>query len=590
MEALAGGQIFLFEGFRLDPRAGGLFRACENGVLEPVAIGSRALDLLTLLVRRHGDLVSKDEIMAAVWPEMIIEDSNLPTQISALRRVLDSGRANGSCIQTIAGCGYRFVAAVTYPAIEEPLVALPTRPEAIAGLPASISPTAVPRRANTVRVTVSAALAALVVAVGAWWLWPTTKPSPVAISILAPLVAPRLSIVVLPFANFSNDPGQQYFADGITDDLTTDLSRIADMFVIARNTAFTYRNKPIDAKQIGRELGVRYLLEGGVQRSGDQVRVNAQLIDADTGAHLWAERFDNDAADLFALQNEITSRIAVALNLELTTAEAARLVERPDALDYILRGRAELLKPASRTTFAEAISLFERALTLDPRSVEAQSRLAAVLAGRVLDIMTDSGKADLERAKDLSEQALAASPRSPLARYAKGQVLRAQRRYPEAIPEYETVLAGDRNWVTALFALGQCKLYAGSIDETIPLVDRAIRLSPRDPSLAVWYWQIGLAHLLQSHTDNAIIWLEKARNANPELSYVHALLAAAYGLNGETEHAAAELAEARRLSGEGSWSSIAGMRRGIGSWGVPKIRALMEATYFTGLLKAGVPE
>jgi tetratricopeptide (TPR) repeat protein len=334
---------------------------------------------------------------------------------------------------------------------------------------------------------------------------------------------------------------------------------------------------------------VRYLLEGGVQRSGDQVRVNAQLIEAETGAHVWAERFDGDTTDLFALQNEITGRIAVALNLELTAAEAARPAERPDALDYILRGRAALLKPASRARYAEAISLFERALALDPKSAEAQARLAAALAGRVLDIMTDSGKADVERAKELSEQALAASPRGPLAHYAKGQVLRAQRRYVEALPEYETVLAFDRNWVAALFALGQCKLYAGSIDETIPLVERAIRLSPRDPLLAVWYGQIGFVHLLQSRTDEAIIWLEKARNINPGFSIVHALLAAAYGLDGETERAAAELAEARRLS-ERSWPSIAGMRSGVGSWGVPKIRALMEATYFTGLRRAGMPD
>ena len=168
---------------------------------------------------------------------------------------------------------------------------------------------------------------------------------PPATSISQPAVAPRLSIVVLPFANLSNDPEQQYFADGITEDLTTDLSRIADMFVISRNTAFTYRNKPVDTKQIGRELGVRYVLEGSVRRSGNQVRVNAQLIDAETDAHLWAERFDRDTGDLFALQDEITSRIAVALNLELVGAEAARPTEHPDALDYILRGRAARSKP-----------------------------------------------------------------------------------------------------------------------------------------------------------------------------------------------------------------------------------------------------
>ena len=179
--------------------------------------------------------------------------------------------------------------------------------------------------------------------------------------------------MVLPFANLSNDPEQQYFADGITEDLTTDLSRLADMFVISRNTAFTYRNKPVDTKQIGRDLGVRYVLEGSVRRSGNQLRVNAQLIDAEIDAHLWAERFDRDTGDLLALQNEITSRIAVALNLELLAVEAARPTEHPDALDYILRGRAAWLKPRSRDTYAEAISLFEHALALDPGSVEAQS-------------------------------------------------------------------------------------------------------------------------------------------------------------------------------------------------------------------------
>jgi adenylate cyclase len=163
---------------------------------------------------------------------------------------------------------------------------------------------------------------------------------------------PRLSIVVLPFANLSNDPDQQYFADGITEDLTTDLSRIADMFVIARNTAFTYRGKSIDAKQVGRELGVRYLLEGSVRRSGQQVRVNAQLVDAETGAHLWAERLDHDLGDLFRLQNEITGQIARALQFELVIADARRSTEHPDVLDYILRGRAAWWKSTYGTNHA----------------------------------------------------------------------------------------------------------------------------------------------------------------------------------------------------------------------------------------------
>jgi adenylate cyclase len=179
-------------------------------------------------------------------------------------------------------------------------------------------------------------------------------------SISQTVIAPRLSIVVLPFTNLSNDPEQQYFADGITEDVTTDLSRIGGSFVISRNTAFTYRNKPVDTKRIGRELCVRYVLEGSVRRSGSQVRVNAQLIDAETDAHLWAERFHSDAVDLFVLQDEITRRIAVALNLELIGAEAARPTERPDAMDHILRGRAALYKPPSRDSYTESACLSVR--------------------------------------------------------------------------------------------------------------------------------------------------------------------------------------------------------------------------------------
>jgi adenylate cyclase len=406
-----------------------------------------------------------------------------------------------------------------------------------------------------------------------------------------PVPAPRLSIVVLPFTNLSDDREQQYFADGITEDLTTDLSRLENMFVISRNTAFTYRNKPIDTKQIGRELGVRYVLEGSVRRSGNQLRVNAQLIDAATDAHLWTERFDRDTGDLFSLQNEITSRIAIALGVELIAAEAARPTKHPDALDYILRGRTEGLKPSSRDSYAERISLFECALALDPQSVEAQSRLAGSLAFRVLDLMTGSAAADLARAETLVGQALAASPRSAYAHLVKGRVLRAQNRWEEAIPEYETALALNRNLLNALHGLAWCKLYAGSLDEVIPLEEQAIRLSPRDPGIGWWYFVIGTVHLLRSRTDEAIIWLEKARSAVPAAPFVRAHLASAYALKGESEHAAAELAEARRLAGKGSFSSIAHVKAG-GLWGSlsPKTRALFEATYFAGLPLAGMPE
>jgi len=530
MDEHAGADVVLFGGFRFDRRRALLPRQNEDGGFVPIAIGSRALDLLGLLIDRHGDLVSREEILNAVWPG-VVEGANVTVQISTLRRVLDEGRSGRTLIQTIPGRGYRLAAAIT-------------RCEA--------------------------------------------EPLPTAV--LQGTVAPRLSIVVLPFANLGNDPEQQYFADGITEDLTTDLSRIAGMLVISGNTAFTYRNKPVDTKQIGRELGVRYVLEGSVRRLGNRIRVNAQLIDSETDAHLWADRFDGDTSNLFALQDEITSRIAVALNTELVGAEAARPTAHPDALDYILRARAITFnQQLTRDNYLKAISLYERALALDPRSVEAQSRLASALTGRIIDDMTDSRAADVARAEELSSSAFAVSPRSGLALYAKGSVLRVRHRPEDAIPYFEAVISLDRNLVGAHSHLIWCKLLTGPIEEIIPLVEQIIRLSPRDHRLAVWHYWIGRVHLLQSRTEKAIFWLEKAHGTNPELAFVHAYLASGCALIGEIERAAAELAEAQKLSTDGRYSSIARLKA-MQYFGVPKIRKLFEATYFAGLRKAGMPE
>ena len=487
----------------------------------------QVFDLLAFLVGNPDRVVSKDDLLASVWGGRIVSESTIASRINAARRVIGDNGEQQRLIRTIIGRGVRFVGTVR--AQQAPAQSVP------------------------------------------------------------PPIAPRLSIVVLPFTNLSVDREQQYFADGITEDLTTDLSRLENMLVISCNTAFTYRNKPVDTKQIGRELGVRYVLEGSVRRSGNQVRVTAQLIDAETDAHLWAERFDGDTGDLFVLQDEVTSRISNTLGLELLSREAARPTERPDVLDYIFRGRATESKPPTRENYADAIRWFEHALALDPQSVEAQSCLADALVGRVLDQMTDTAAADIARAEDLVGQALAASPRSQDAHYAKGNLLRQKRRCEEAILEYEAVIALDRNEPGSHANLGWCKLLTGSIEEAIPALEQALCLSPRDNRAGNWYARTGLVHLLQSRTDQAILWLEKAASASPALPYVHAFLASAYGLKGEAGRAVAELAEARRLSGEASYSSIARMRM-MEYLGVPKIRALYETTYFVGLRKAGIPE
>jgi adenylate cyclase len=401
----------------------------------------------------------------------------------------------------------------------------------------------------------------------------------------------RRSIVVLPFTDLSPTRDRQYLADAITEDVTTDLSRITDMVVISGNTAFRYKDEPIDIWQIGRELNVRYVLTGSIRGWGNRVRVNTQLIDAETSAHIWGERLDYETQDLFALQDEITGRIAVALDLELVSVEAARAIENPDALDFTLRGRAALYnnKGSTRQNFETAIELFEKARALDPASADIQALLGLTLVARVLEQMTDCAAADLDRAEGLIRQALETMPRHPVAHFARGQILRAHRQYEAAIPEYEAAIAQNRNWVVAIAAFGLCKSLTGAIEEAIPAQEHAIRLSPRDPRVPNWFWRIGMVHLLQSRIDEAVLWLERARSANPSLPGPHAWLSAACALKGNMPSAANELAEARRLSGDGRYRSIASYKD-ANFLGSPKIHILAEETFFAGLRKAGVPD
>ena len=530
-------MVLTFGDHRLDIKRRELRRGTELIDLEP-----KVFDLLAFLVEHRDRVVSKDDLLQEVWGGRIVSESTVTTRINAVRRALGDDGTAQRLVRTFTRKGIRFVGEVTE--MSDP--AAPTASD-----PPSRAPTA----------------------------------------------APRLSIVVLPFTNLSNDPEQQHFSDGITEDVTTDLSRIQNSFVISRNTAFTYRNKPVDTKQIGRELGVRYVLEGSVRRSSNKVRVSAQLIDAETDAHLWVDQFDSDISDLLALQNDITSRIAITLNVELSRREAASPTNNPDALDYILRGRAAYWKTGlqSRDLFAETLGLYERALALDPRSVEAQSQVANMLAIRAGNGWTESPASDFRRAEELVEQALAASPRDYLAHYAKGSVLRFQGRCDRAIPEYERTLESNPNWLNSLDFLAACKMMTGSMETAISLEQQAIRLGPRDPYIGNFYSRIGLAHLLLAQTDEAIIWFEKAAGAIPGYGVPHAYLASAYALKGKTERASAELAEARRLAADGRYSNIARLKAagtvgGPGYWGVPKVRALFEATYFAGLRKAGVPE
>jgi tetratricopeptide (TPR) repeat protein len=325
------------------------------------------------------------------------------------------------------------------------------------------------------------------------------------------------------------------------------------------------------------------------------VRINAQLINAETDKHLWAERFDRTTAELFSVQDEITRQIAAALSTELIMTEAARPSEHPDALDYILRGRAAVGNGWTRDNYARAIGFFEQALVLNPRSTEAQILLANVLVNRALRNQASNTAADTARADDLVERALTASPDNASAHFVKGQILRIQGRCLEAIPEFERTIDADRNFASAYGNLGWCKFLTGSIDEVIPLEEQAIRLSPRGPFIGTLYSRIGMVHLLQSQTGEAIVCFKKALlPARPigMLGGVHLSLASAYALKGEMELAASEIAQVQRLLEPNKFNIawIKAHHNRPDPEPPPAIRALLDRTYFAGLRKAGVPE
>ena len=345
--------------------------------------------------------------------------------------------------------------------------------------------------------------------------------------------APRLSIVVLPFANLSGDPAQDYLADVITEELTTGLSRISGTFVIARSTAFTYKGKPLDVKQIGRDLNVRYVLEGSEQHSGNQVRVNAQLIDVETGAHLWADQFDADRGDLLKMQDEIVTRLARAMQIQLVAVDAARVTRtRPgnlDAEDLALRCQAGVYNSVGPAEFAAALSLCDRALNIDNRNVLALSILAMMHIIPVVEARSTDPQADIRQADELVSRALALDPNFYAAHFAKAYVLMGQNRTQEAVIEGERSLALNPSFIEAYVALCAANNFLGRPDRALELADKAIRLSPRDPSLRFLYHMKGWALFMKQQDDQAIEWLRRAEGGTV---FTELILASALALTG----------------------------------------------------------
>jgi TolB-like protein len=526
-----GSLRYLFEEYAFDTDRRELHRGADV-----VSVAPQVFDLLDYLIRNRERVVSKDDLINAIWNGRIVSDAALTTRLNAARSAIGDSGEEQRLIKTLPRKGFRFVGTVQE-----------------ARRPA--------------------------IAVGSAAQNGGTAPSP--------LSAPHLSIVVLPFANIGDDPEQAYFVDGVTESLTTDLSRISGSFVIGRHTAFTYKSKAVDLNQIGRELNVRYVLEGSVQRSGTRLRVNVQLIDPETGNHLWAERFDKPMTDLFDMQDEIVSRLANTLNAQLILVEARRAerTPHPDVMDLYFQGTAWWHKGSTPECMTLARGFFERALALDPESIEGLVGMATVDAMSVPSITADDRTSRLAAAEVAVIKALSLAPQHALAHAVFGFVQILTNRAIQGIDECARALALDHNLAIAHGWIGLAKMYIGRSEETEAHINEALRLSPRDIHVFRWMMFVGIAKGQLRADDEAIAWLRRGIEANRNQPMLHFHLAAALARLGA--QAQARVAAEAGLALNPSFT-IRKYRATVAS-DSPTYLAFRERNY-EGMRTAGLPE
>jgi adenylate cyclase len=468
------------------------------------------------------------------------------------------------------------------------------------GVPAQAKPAApagpvAPKKRSSVA-PLAAGIAALliVLAGGAWWLLGANRPAAVASkspalvasNVTTPVEARHLSLVVLPFANLSNDPTQDYFADGITESLTTDLSRLSGAFVIARNTAFTFKGKNVDAREIGKELGVRYVLEGSVQRDAGRVRVNVQLIDAETGNHLWADRFDKPLADLFEMQDEVVARLANQLGAELTAAEARRAQQapNPNSMDLYFQGLASFNKGTNLQNMDQARGFFERALTVDPNNVDALLGVGRADFEVGAAFLSDDRPVRLASAEATMGKVLSLRPNDALAHEILGLDQMQTNRAAQSIAEFERALALDPNLAAAHADIGDAKIFVGRAGETEAHVNEALRLSPHDGRAWLWMVFAGGAKLTLGEDEQAVARLRRSIEINRTFPLAHFFLAAALANLGKLDEARAETRVGLALDSTFTIQRFRGLESDNPIFLAGKERII------EGMRKAGLPE
>ena len=487
---------FLFEGHVLDTDTRELRRGYESVAVEP-----QVLDLLVYLVENRDRVVSKDDLIASVWGGRIVSDAALTSRVYAARKAVgDSGR-DQKLIRTISRKGLRFVGQLDTPPAEEIRIPMRSAPaEARAELR---RPAAIPDK---------------------------------------PVIA------VLPFTNMSDDPGQEYFSDGISEDLITALSKLRWFFVIARNSSFIYKGKAVHMKQIGEELGAGYVVEGSVRKSGDRVRITVQLNDVGNGSHVWAERYDRQAADVFAVQDEITEAIVAAIEPQLYAAENFRARRKHpnsmDAWELVMRAMAHYGRVSAQDQVAVQ-ELLQRAIAIEPDYCQALGLLSASYTFSAHMGWMD-GASVLPLAERAALQAVKIDGEDSWAHHALGAVHLVMRRFDDALAEFELALHLHPSFSHAQNYYASALAFCGRWRESIEAANRALRLSPRDPFQALNYGSVALAHYVGGNYEEAIRFSQAAIRMRFEFTGAHRVLVAAAGISGQEELAASALVELRR--------------------------------------------
>jgi adenylate cyclase len=474
---------------------------------QPIQLGPQVFDLLVHLLQNRDRVVSKDDLFSEIWQGRTISESTLTSHINAARRAVGDTGDSQNLIRTVARKGFRFVAPVS----EE-------------------GPTAPPISASVTK-------------------------EPLAL-------LDRASIAVIPFDALGGQPGDTHIADGFVEDIITELSRFNDLLVIARNSSFQYRGRSVDVQQVGRELGVRYVLEGSIRRDGDRLRITAQLIDAATRVHRWAERYDRKLDDLFALQDEIARTLAVVLSVHISRAEADRALLKPpatwEAHDYFLRGSEALNRLLSRFTSVDLIDtrgLLQCSIDLDPHYARAYALLASSHIAAYLTAVNNEylSQATLQRAFEFARKAVELEPNLPLAHAHLADAHLFRREYDEALGSWNHVFDLNSNFTD--FRYGQALNFAGKFDEGLAALKRHLLLDPFAPPAALVH--LGIAHLAQKHYAEALAPLREAVTRAPHLGRGRMLLASTYALMGRIDDAREQITELLRIEPDCSISQVA---------------------------------